>query len=273
MLARCLFFALSCGLSALASGCLLDASPYQSGGTGAATTSSNAGGEGGTGGGATMTTTTTTDATAGSGGATTTTTIPECDSQDDCIDADPCTQDVCDVDTCKHVQVSDGTLVADDAPTDCVKTVCDAAGAVVTVADDDDTPPADANECDLEHCADKSVQHSASPDGTLCGAQPAEKCQESVCVVGQCKIQGKADYTPLPDNNPQDCAALACYMGVPYYFAQQDLCVDPDQSDCTLHKCGVNGSGGYCYTQQAPSGMACGSAGSGDTCHGNGACY
>jgi hypothetical protein len=177
-----------------------------------------------------------------------------CNSNGNCPSGAVCDEPVCDAQKVCGFVVDVGKLVSNANPSDCFVKQCDAKGDVINAAAPGETPPPDANECDIEVCGSNGVEHSSVPDGTMCGG--STQCHPRTCMSAMC-----ADG-PLPGNETTtsnqmagDCKTEVCdgAGGVVQINDDTDIPTDPNPNDCTIVKCtnGVPGTG------SAPAGTMC----------------
>ncbi|MEM6990701.1 MAG: hypothetical protein AAF721_09395, partial [Myxococcota bacterium] len=233
-----------------------------------------------------------TDSSSSSGGA------PECFVDADCDDGDPCSGDLCIADVCEYEPLFDdpscGCRTVDDCTTlpednacrtrtcednvcaldlvpdgtplpetdqvaeDCLVAVCDGAGEVAAIDDDEDVP-FDGVECTQDVCEAGVPSNIPFEVGTGCSAGSCDAagncvgcitaadcggettfCHTVTCEAGVCGVVETAADTPWPaaDQTSNDCVELVCDgMGnaVPV-DDDTDTPVD-DGNDCTLDVC------------------------------------
>jgi hypothetical protein len=164
-----------------------------------------------------------------------------------------------------------GKLVSNSDPGDCFVKECDAMGEVVNALAPNETPPPDANECDIEACGFNGVEHNPVADGMTCGG--STECHPQSCMVGTC-VEG-----PLPGNETivstqtmiGDCKVDVCdgAGGIVQINGDMDVPPDPTPTDCTLVTC----KNGMPSTANAPAGTMCTQAsGLPGTCSVTGVC-
>jgi hypothetical protein len=303
MLGGRLVFGLSIFLSTLTAGCLLDSGAYQSpgsggsnsgpGGNGGATTTPAGGtggagggvgaaggtggaggggmGGGGTGGGGAGAGGSTGASMGGAGGGTTTTTPTDCNSPN-CDDGNPCTMDSCNAGTCQHTALPDGSMTSGQGDGDCKMTQCQG-GTLKTVADPGDVPDKDPTDCVKTYCVGDTPTTDADNNGQLCGQQPANQCQKSVCDNKQCQTQNVPDGTVIKQGDGNDCRDLFCKSGSLSVFPDGSNCPgDPNSQDCIWWVCTAQG---MCTNMimAAPEGSPCKQGnGSSGQCNNNKQC-
>lgn len=177
-----------------------------------------------------------------------------CNSNGNCPSGAVCDKPVCDGQKVCGFEVDVGKLVSNPDPEDCFLKQCDAQGETITAPAPNETPPQDANECDIEVCGLNGVEHSNVPDGTTCGG--STQCQPRSCMAGTC-VTG-----PLPGNElvvgnmiAGDCKVEACdgAGSVAEINDDTDAPADPNPTDCKIVKC----KNGAVATESAPAGTAC----------------
>lgn len=153
--------------------------------TSTSTTSSTGSGMGGD-----MSTGTGGDMSTGTGGAKPCATAGECPGADT-----ECRTRTCKASTCGVDFAADGTALAEQPTKDCLKAVCDGAGAPRSIPDDSDKPD-DSNDCTDDTCAAGIPTFNAKAAGSTCAMGGGKKCSAaSTCV--ECLAAG-------------DCASLVC---------------------------------------------------------------
>jgi hypothetical protein len=260
----------------LFAGCLLNGGPLDSGGDGGAAGSSNTGASTATsnGGSTTGTVTGHTGGTGGTGGSNTTTTTsdpPECTSDADCNNGNPCRIHTCPDGTCHHDPVDDGPLPDNDLH-DCQRPLC-SSGEMITEVDATQDPDQDSTDCLNTYCLEEGgTQSDAVNNGQLCGSQPGNPCKESVCDNKECVVKDKNDGEVVSMGNQQDCRDEVCQGGMPTSVPNKADCGDdPNEDDCKIPACSNQGA---CQTANAPQGTQCYNGGSPDDyCDGFGNCF
>jgi hypothetical protein len=169
----------------------------------------------------------------------------ECDDDGDCVGCtDPAdcggTSTFCEAVTCEGqvcgVDPTDaGTVVPDQTAGDCQVLECDGKGNEASIADDDDLPPSDGEDCTDDICTDGAPSHDPSAPNTSCDDDGGSFCDGGGACV-ECT------------STPQCGGGNGCMI---------PACVD---SECTL----VADTGAPCDDGQFCSGP--------DTCNSNGAC-
>lgn len=147
-----------------------------------ASTSSGMGGDMSTGAGGDMST--------GTGGAKPCATPGECPGADTECKTRACTGGICGFDF-----AADGKALAAQPAKDCLKAVCDGAGATKSIPDGTDTPD-DSNDCTDDTCVGGIPTFTAKATGAGCAMGGGKKCTAaSTCV--ECIVGA-------------DCASLVC---------------------------------------------------------------
>ena len=153
--------------------------------TSMSTTSSTSSGMGGD-----MSTGTGGDMSTGTGGAKPCATAAECPGADT-----ECRTRTCKASTCGVDFAADGKALAEQPTKDCLKAVCDGAGAPRSIPDDGDKPD-DSNDCTDDTCAAGIPTFTPKAAGSTCAMGGGKKCSAaSTCV--ECLAAG-------------DCASLVC---------------------------------------------------------------
>jgi Lamin Tail Domain len=157
----------------------------------ATSTGSGMGGDPGTGG----------DMSTGTGGAKPCTTVAECSGSDT-----ECGKRTCKDGTCGVDFTAAGTALAAQTAKDCLKAVCDGAGATKSIPENTDTPD-DGNDCTDDTCAAGVPTFTAKAAGSAC-SMGAKKCtMESTCV--EC-IVGADCASSVCDATTSTCAPAGC---------------------------------------------------------------
>lgn len=138
----------------------------------------------------------------------------------------------------------------------------------------------DTNLCTADTCEEGTCSNVPTGEGRPCGQQPAEPCQQSVCMSGMCVLQNLPDGTvvaPGDKNIPSgagDCRDGVCIGGATTLVSNFLNCVDPVPANCVVPTCTM---AGQCMTSggasPAPAGYPCDSDGNGSlngTCDGLG---
>jgi hypothetical protein len=125
-------------------------------------------------------------------------------------------------------------FVADQTPTtsqtagDCHKKVCDGAGNITTIVDDND-PPDDGLECTVDTCSNGSPVHTPKQSGTACGTGSVcdatgqcvgcvqnsdcgtdTACKKFTCTSGTCSSTNVTAGTVVSNANAGDCKSDQC---------------------------------------------------------------
>lgn len=177
-----------------------------------------------------------------------------CNSPGNCPDGGTCDRAVCDAQKVCGFEIDVGKLVSNADPGDCFVKECDGQGEVVTASAPNETPPQDANECDVEVCGSNGVEHNSIPDGTACGGSSI--CLPRSCMTGICTDGPKPGNEVVVSNQvPGDCKVEACdgAGAIVPINDDTDVPADPNPTDCSIVKC-TNGTLG---TGFAPAGTMC----------------
>jgi hypothetical protein len=217
----------------------------------------------------------------------------------ECLEASDCTMIV--EDECQARACVAGQCVADPTPVgfvvnaalqqngDCNVRVCDGAGAMMDIADDDDVLD-DGLDCTSEYCSGGSLFTGNVAATTPCGTQGQcngmgqcvgclapddcsgqdSFCQVRTCVANVCGVSNTAVGTSLPpaDQTANDCVELQCdgNGGVAPVPLDGDLPLD-DGNQCTDEQC----ASGVPTHPDLPINTVC-SQGGGKYCDGTGSC-
>lgn len=180
-----------------------------------------------------------------------------CEDGGSCDDNNVCTEDACDIET--GLCVNDGSklqgmLVNDASPGDCEEIRCDN-GQVVKVADDDEVPPQDNNDCDIEVCLDGMVVHQNDPLDTPCGTNGtllcdgagvcvncinatqcnAADCENPICINSVCGVKDKPAGTACAGGNvcKGEGSCVECIADAQCSLAASEVC-DTGTNICVL---------------------------------------
>lgn len=109
----------------------------------------------------------------------------------DCPSTD-CEEATCVAEQCGLAPRAMGTVVPGDAAQNCMKTVCDGIGTVITVPDDADVPASDSNPCTTEACSSGAPVHTPKMVGITVTPENGVSCN-GVCqtgaYAGQCGLR------------------------------------------------------------------------------------
>lgn len=128
----------------------------------------------------------------------------------------------------------------------------------------------DSNPCTADTCVAGTCSNVPTGEGRPCGQQPAEPCQQSVCMSGMCVLQNLPDGTvvaPGDKNIPSgqtDCRDGTCVGGTLTMVPNFLNCNDPGPGNCAVPSCN---SVGQCLSgagaMDAPAGFPCDTNGDG----------
>ncbi|MBM4357991.1 MAG: hypothetical protein FJ096_07760 [Deltaproteobacteria bacterium] len=208
----------------------------------------------------------------------------------DCGAPTECATPTCVSGSCAAGFLAANTVLANQAPGDCVRRVCDGSGKVTDEPDDADLPN-DGNDCTDDVCTMGVPSNPPSAKGLSCGNAAAmtcdgnggcngcakaadcagtdDACRTRTCIAGTCGIAKQPAGTKLPagDQTVGDCKAKACTdLGLVADVPDDDPPPE-DGNPCTLSAC-VEGAPAH---PPAPQAMACNVAG-GKVCNGSGSC-
>ena len=151
----------------------------------------------------------------------------------DCAGVDTeCQQRACNAGVCGVTFTSAGTALAAQTSSDCMKAVCDGAGATTTQNDDTDLPN-DNNACTTDVCTSGVPSHGTAANGASCGGS-------LTCLNGACTGCGQPSDCPGVDD---ECKARTCSVGVcGFSFTANGTAVAAQTAgDCQKKQC--NGAG------------------------------
>jgi hypothetical protein len=157
-----------------------------------------------------------------------------------CPSADACRHDgMCNPGTasCRPPALPAGTIAGPEVLGDCLRNQCDGQGSLVSIADDNDVPADDGNQCTTEVCGGGTPSHPATAAGTTCDQGGGAKCDGA----GFCVACLAASDCPGTDT---DCAFRSCIAGTcTVLFAPRGVAVSSQTAgDCQQNQC--DGSGG-----------------------------
>jgi hypothetical protein len=159
--------------------------------------------------------------TTGTGGA------KPCAMASECAGTDTeCKTRTCKAGTCGFDFGADGKLLAAQPTKDCLKAVCDGAGATKSIPDDADTPD-DANDCTADTCLAGVPTFTPLAVGAACAMGGGKKCTAmSKCVecvadadcasmvcdvlASKCAPAGCGDNVKNGSETDTDCGGAAC---------------------------------------------------------------
>ncbi|MBK6920297.1 MAG: hypothetical protein IPH07_23055 [Deltaproteobacteria bacterium] len=216
-----------------------------------------------------------------------------------CVDASDCNgQDsfcrayLCQDGACTVADTASGTVLPaiDQADNDCQVMVCDGNGNAVAIADTDDIPLDDGNDCTEEVCNGTLPDHADLPIDTDCNSNGGTFCDGAGSCVGcndasQCPAAGQCHAATCENNvcGIEVTANVACNDGL--FCTATDTCNvagvcvgsgtpcnGPDGDSNCSESCDENANN--CLGND-PSGAACSDGlfcTTGDVCDGNGTC-
>ncbi|MDC3956593.1 hypothetical protein [Polyangium jinanense] len=214
-----------------------------------------------------------------------------CNEPADCVLLPP--DDVCQQRTCEnHVCVQsfapDGTTIDGQTAGDCMRVVCDGAGATKEIVDDTDLPN-DNNACTKNVCTNGTPTFPNEAINTACGAglycdgggkcvgcNEAAQCEGTddfckvrTCIDNQCGVSFTPEGTELPNGQTAlDCKVIEC-DGQGNIVTSTDTTDKPvDGNECTDDVCSPTG---VPSNPNRPVNAACNENG-GTVCNGAGAC-
>lgn len=204
---------------------------------------------------------------------------PECAAATDCPGTDgDCQTRACREGTCAMDYIADGTALPAQTPSDCLRVVCDGAGATRSVPDDADLAD-DALECTVDTCSGGTIVHTPRDVGTACTQGGGKHCDATAacveCTTGsqcgslvcgddaKCASPTCADGVKNQDEADVDCGGAVCGR-----CALGKTC--KVAGDCTLGFCTKDTVSGSLFCTEA-CGITCGAACLPSTC-GDGAC-
>ncbi|MDI1451100.1 hypothetical protein [Polyangium sp. 6x1] len=214
-----------------------------------------------------------------------------CNEPDDCVLLPPddvCQKRTCDNHVCGQSFAPDGTTFSSQTAGDCMRVVCDGAGATKEIVDDADLPN-DDNACTQNVCTNGTPSFPNEAVNTVCGAGlycdgtgTCVGCNEAAQCDGTddfCKVRTCVDhqcgwsYTPGGTDLPSGQTALDCK--VVECDGQGTIVTSPDTTDkpvdgneCTDDVCSA---AGVPSNPNRPVNAACDQNG-GTVCNGAGVC-
>ncbi len=184
----------------------------------------------------------------------------ECVQASDCLGTSTaianCSTIICKADnTCGVEFAPEGTLVIDSSTLDCIKSVCDGAGNVISVSDDDDTP-VPTGDCYTTYCNESSPVSDPKAAGELCSGGVCDgtglciEClDETSCGGGQSCCGG---YCVDTDGNNDHCGTCDSPCSIDEICCNGN-CANPNTSIEYCGNCTTSCSGseaccdGYCH--------------------------
>jgi hypothetical protein len=169
---------------------------------------------------------------------------------------------------------------------DCHKSVCDGAGNLTTIVDDND-PPDDNKVCTVDTCSNGAPVHTPKTTGTTCGTglvcdvtgncvgcvQGTDcpgadtTCQTRTCTSGMCGFSYATAGTPAGTQTAGDCHKSQCDGSGVIVNAVDDTDLPVDNKECTSDVC----TAGAGTNPPVASGTACSQNG-GIKCNATGTC-
>ncbi len=196
-----------------------------------------------------------------------------------------CRLRTCVADVCGFDFINASQPLPTQQPNDCQREECDSQGNVVTVADDNDHPLADTNECTGVACSNGSAQWPPLPLDTDCNGNTeycdgaghcvscnsayqcdAQDCYDPTCIANQCGTTFTAGGQPSPTQVDYDCQVILCNGSGGTYQDDQNSDLPIDGNECTLDVC----TSGAPSNPAAPLGAQCTTGG--NACDGAGSC-
>jgi len=149
----------------------------------------------------------------------------------------PCEQPVCNAGACDVAPVAAGTRLEAQTAGDCRAAVCDAAGDVASIDDDDDVPEDDGNDCTADGCNAGSSQHLPEPSGTTCAMDGGKVCDgHGACV--ECVLPSECTTNVCQDGA---CRPAICDNGM-LDTGESDVDCGGDCGGCAPEQmCGADG--------------------------------
>ncbi len=214
-----------------------------------------------------------------------------CSVAADCPGADTqCSTRTCTGGACGVSFTPNGTPTNGQSPGDCRQNVCDGSGNIVNIADNNDVPADDGNQCTQDICTNGAPAHPVRPvnspcnqnGGAVCSASGQcvqcntssqcpgadTECQSRTCTANVCGLSFVSGGTPTPSQTPGDCQTRVCdgSGGFTTTVNNGDVPAD-DGNQCTGETC-VNGVPSHPI---APINSPCNQNG-GVVCNGSGQC-
>ncbi|MDI1430434.1 hypothetical protein [Polyangium sorediatum] len=215
----------------------------------------------------------------------------ECNEPADCghlPQDDICQQRSCDNHICGQTFAPDGTTFSSQTAGDCMRVVCDGAGATKEVVDDADLPN-DDNACTKNVCTNGEPSFPSEAINTPCGAGlycdgggtcvgcneaahcdgTDDFCKVRTCINNQCGVTYTPAGTDLPDGQTAlDCKVVEC-DGQGHIVTSPDTADKPvDGNECTDDVCSA---AGVPSNPNRPVNATCNQNG-GIVCNGAGVC-
>lgn len=201
-----------------------------------------------------------------------------CPGQDD-----ECRTRTCNAGQCGATFAPQGTMVVLQSSGDCRKNVCDGAGAVTSVPDNNDAPD-DGNLCTNDSCQNGAPKFDPVAQGTTCGSMKTcngsgqcvgcikavdcpgqdNSCQSRTCTNGVCGMTYVPNGTQVGSQTAGDCKANVCNGSGSTVTVADKFDLPVDGNPCTSDVC----SSGVPSNPPAAAGTAC----TGGVCNGAGAC-
>ena len=197
---------------------------------------------------------------------------PQCTLASDCpATNNQCTGPSCVAGQCSTSFVASGTPVQNQTPGDCQKIQCNGAGGTTQVADNNDVPLDDGNECTASSCVNGVPSSPLLQAGTPCSAgvcdgmgtcvqclgatdcpAPMNECTVAACVTHSCTSTFAATGTPTSTQTSGDCHVTQCDGMGGTTSVVDDMDVPNDNNPCTDDVC-LNGVGSHVdVTQGVP---------------------
>jgi hypothetical protein len=202
----------------------------------------------------------------------------DCPGQDTECQKRSCTNAVCD-----FIYTAAGTPVSMQTAGDCKQNVCNGAGQVSTVADNND-PADDGNPCTTDSCSNGSPAHNNAAAGAPCATGVCngsgacvqclvpdtcpgqnDECKARTCNAGMCGTSFAPPNTAVSLQAANDCKKNVCDGQGNVTAVPDDTDTQDDGNPCTTDTC----SGGNPVHNPVMQGVSCGTN---KTCDGQGNC-
>jgi hypothetical protein len=214
-----------------------------------------------------------------------------CIAASDCPGVDDeCKKRTCNAGVCGFSFTAASTPVTQQKLGDCKANVCDGNGNIVSIADNNDKPADDGNQCTAQECSNGSPAFPPLPPNTACNQNGGSLCSNSgtcvqcnvasdcpgvdtdckkrTCNAGVCGSTFVAANTPAGPQTAGDCRVNVCDGNGNIVSVTDSNDKPVDNLDCTKDLCSTNG---LPSNPNEPIGVGCDDDG-GNVCNGNGAC-
>lgn len=141
----------------------------------------------------------------------------------------------------------------------------------MSVADDSEVPSLPGDVCFDYVCKDAAAIKTPANAGMLCGRQPANACQKSICTGTECQLTNEPDGKILTPGDSANCLDTVCKAGTVAQAPNEKNCPDGNPNNCVVPSCSATG---MCGVKNAAFGAVCVKASDGVSglCNANGHC-